>query len=274
MLTLDGEPLQDVSVEALLRSPTVEAANAQFLSQPQLELPAGTRGICVLQGEAASVPLPSGASEARLTIGSEDATTCAIAVLLSRSHAWAAHLDSSSCSDSSALQRAFAAFTRPEPEPVALYLAGCYEEPSGVGRRVAQAVLQLFHALSPWPLELRLCCVGAANTTPAGAPRSRQLVVDCSTGAAFPHTFADRGPCIPRRMAANWCLPLRLLRELWDPAGCLVLPAMPTRLSAAGLQYCATLLAMGERELLRDYSTSPDHEGPKFVPGGLGAWRW
>jgi hypothetical protein len=200
-------------------------------------------------------------------LGSEDATTCVIAVLLSGSHAWAGHLDEGSCSSSGAIERALSQLS----PPVSLYLVGSYEEgPSGVGRMVANAVLRLFHTLSPSPLELRLCCVGAANTSPTGEPLSRQLVVDCSTGAAHPYTFADRGPCVPRRMAAFWCLRSHDLREVWDAAGgCLVLPAMGTRLSAGGLQHCASLLAMGERELLRAYSTSPDHESPKFVPGGL-----
>jgi hypothetical protein len=259
MLMLDGQPVAEASLELLLSHPVLAAANAAFLDQPQLELPPRTRGLCVLQGEEACVPRTGGKF-----IGSEDATTCVIAVLLGDTHAWAGHFDEGSCGSVSTVERAMARVGTPS----ALFLAGSCSEPSGVGLKVALSLVELFQ-LSSGQVELRLCCVAAANTSPAGAPRSRQLVIDLSTGAPHPYTFRDRGPNVPRRMAASWCLPRsQSLRDLMDPSGsCVVLPLVHTRLPGGRLEYCAWLLAKGDQDLLQSYSTSPEQEGPKFLPG-------
>lgn len=54
-------------------------------------------------------------------------------------------------------------------------------------------------------VQLQLCCVGAANTAPDGSPRCCQLVLDMRDWQPHPWLFADRGPELPRRFAAQHC---------------------------------------------------------------------
>jgi hypothetical protein len=136
-------------------------------------------------------------------LGSADATTCVILVVWcpATRAAWAGHLDAAPSAAVAARLRAAVETRMARPRA---YLAGGYSDAKGAGPRLALAVLGLLHGL-PAPVQLALACVGAANTAPCGAPRSRRLAVDLETGAPRPWGWADggRGPEHVRRFAAQ-----------------------------------------------------------------------
>jgi hypothetical protein len=200
MLLVDGQPLTSDQLRDILRLPSLVASTAAFLGQEQLSVPPSTRALCVLQGEAAALAAAPGAAPGWL-LGSQDATTCVIAILhcAHTRSAWAAHLDGPlSPEDAGEIQSAVA---RMGPRPQ-LLLAGGYADSRGTGPPLAQHLLLFFDRVVQQPVELGLACVGAANTLPDGGPASRQLLVDVASGQAHPWLFADRGPEVVRRWAA------------------------------------------------------------------------
>jgi hypothetical protein len=260
MLVLNGTPLpDDYTVDGIMNQTMIAAANRAFLQQDQSELGAEHRSICVLQAEQAITSY----GDQEIYIGSEDATTCLIAVVLCQAtkKAWVAHFDDSTSEDVEAVTTALDTFQAPQ-----LYLTGAYDEPSGCSLRACRAILNLFHA-SPQPIDLRLACIFTANTSATKSPCTRSLVVNCKTGAAHPFTFADRGPEVPRRFATRYCLPSskQLMHVMQGDE--MVLRPLPTRMPPPYLRYFQLLLSLDDHTLLREQSTSPEHEGPKFVSG-------
>lgn len=90
-------------LRAVLEHAGLRSAADSFLGNGTAPVPASQRSLNIMQGEEANVDLyvcPN------LVLGSEDATTCVIMVLLDMdTHtAWAAHYDEGTCQDTSVLQ--------------------------------------------------------------------------------------------------------------------------------------------------------------------------
>lgn len=222
MLVISGEQLPlDVLpthlLDLVLSSAPLKAAAACFLGSAVRRIPAHHKCLVALQGEqalyrygmlelashdAASSGRIADAStstgvgstahlsepstgEDRVFAGSEDATTCVIAVLRcpTTKAVWAAHFDDATIGDTKSIAAAVDQMAQPE-----LYLVGGYDEPSGSGRRACQALLHAFHALLPQQVALKLAVLAAACIDAAGGPATRQLAVDCATGV-HPHGF-------------------------------------------------------------------------------------
>lgn len=147
VLRVDGIVAPSCALDALLASPVLAAANEAFLSQSRSIIPRSTPALCLLQGEAALLaPAPlrppqhahhppaqqqpqaadgvtSGVTSGWL-LGSQDATTCAVAVLHcpATGTAWAAHMDTSpTAADEVAIAHALSHMQKPR-----LFLAGAY----------------------------------------------------------------------------------------------------------------------------------------------------
>ncbi|GFR41193.1 hypothetical protein Agub_g1863, partial [Astrephomene gubernaculifera] len=204
VLTLPSAAAVGVDLlRSILEDPNVQQANSDFVARiGESPVPATCRAACALMGEEALVDF----SDDEWHVGSTDATTCLIAVLVCRTSrkAWAAHYNSHLARvDTSITQLLPRHMQHPE-----VWLVGSFLEPTGESAATLQAVLQLLHACR-LPCVVRLACVAGANTDGAGAPRALHLAVGCSPGDAgvtvccdaSPAGFADRGPELPRRFA-------------------------------------------------------------------------
>lgn len=187
----------DVIIAALRQLCPCIRADATHLGCPAILHAAN---LCLLQGEAASVDASE--SPPGLLIGSQDATTCLVAVLWcpQRRCIWAAHIDQClSSGDMTLLEHSLQQMQQPT-----LYMAGGYCDHKNLGPSLAQNLLQQFHSLEH-QIRLQLLCVGSVNTAADGSPIVCQLVLDTSKGTVHPWLFADRGPEVPRRFAAQYC---------------------------------------------------------------------
>ena len=78
----------EVDVEAVLRNPHVKGTALAFAQAPLHVVPRETKAICVLQNEAASVPWA-----ADVCLGSQDATTCVMCVIVCQLGCTVLHVD-------------------------------------------------------------------------------------------------------------------------------------------------------------------------------------
>lgn len=220
MLTIDGAPLRGGSGEQLLATvlahDALQRRTREFLGSSCTLIAKGDRSLCVLQGEQALVNCcPNSKQNNKLTlnpddgassqgkaavdhasvggvgandagastlyIGSEDATTCVIAVLRCpiTKLTFAAHFDGGTLSDEDSVASAVSAMQCSTPE---LYLVGGYREDKGEGFKASCALLELFHQTVTQEVSLKLACLYSANTDSSGGPCARQLAVDCRTG--------------------------------------------------------------------------------------------
>ena len=249
------------AVEAILTCPELIASNQAFLNSDVRSIPATSRSIHVVQGEAA---LASWASH-DLCIGSTDSTTCVIAVVVcgQTQMAWAAHFDEATApldhtfSDLAAQQGAL----QGEAD---VYLVGGFEEKSGFSAAVVAGVLRSLHAC-PVRLHLRLASILRLNTTPAGGPAALHLAVDCRSGTPHPATFADRGPELPRRFTYSSMITHGLLAPLYDAkADVMRLPGFYVHMPRQYMAYYQSAVAMSDEQFLSRCSTSPAYEPPNF----------
>lgn len=78
----------EVDVDAVLRNPHVESSALAFAKAPLHVVPREQKSICVLQSEAATVPWT-----AEVCLGSQDATTCVIAIIVCQLGCTVLHFD-------------------------------------------------------------------------------------------------------------------------------------------------------------------------------------
>jgi hypothetical protein len=331
MLLIGDAPLSPADLHELVSGDTrLAAENAAFLSSAGGTAPVHQPSLCLLQGAHVSTPpgwrggallrrrqidtrVPRYAGEQAtlrcppqgLLVGSQDATTCLIAVLACPATriVWAAHIDEPPGDGDVA---SLIAALQQMGERPQLCLAGAYCDAKAAGpsecvvdvrqavvtqrcvatrvcagRRHTRAVmlhaglaasfLQLLHSLDA-TIVLQLCCVARANTTPAGAPCSRELLLDTATWTPHAWLCADRGPEVARRFAARHCRrDLRCtLAPVWDGSQQqLVLPPFdPCCVDSWEVMALEQMLGWPDARLLQVMSTSPEHEPAWFAQGG------
>lgn len=97
MLAVEGVTLQpNISPRQLLaraiEAPGLQRASSQFEAIPPLSLDARDKCVCVLQGESCTVPFDHG-----ISVGSQDATTCVIAFIVTVCGVSCLHIDEDTC---------------------------------------------------------------------------------------------------------------------------------------------------------------------------------
>mmetsp|Transcript_12728 Transcript_12728/g.27572 ORF Transcript_12728/g.27572 Transcript_12728/m.27572 type:complete len:326 (+) Transcript_12728:73-1050(+) len=255
-------------LQALLDQKHIKEANECFINSEVQVVDRNRPCICVLQGEKAHVNY----SRNNFVVGSDDATTCVIIVLLDPdTHtAWTTHYDQGTVHSDASVLDVLLGMQSPEA-----YLVGAYEEPSGVSKDVIESLLMLLHEHTDRKVKIRLACVASANTFPDGSPRTRALAVDCQSRMAYPAEFEDRGPEIPRRFAHGWCGCGPALVNIYTlDSDQLVLPAFDARQPSWYVMRYERLMALPDEEMVKHCSTSPAHEGPKFVRDMRAAYAW
>ena len=96
---MEGVALQrDISPHQLLAraiaAPGLQRASSQFEAIPALSLDARDKCVCVLQGESCTVPFDHG-----ISVGSQDATTCVIAFVVTVCGVSCLHIDEDTCNE-------------------------------------------------------------------------------------------------------------------------------------------------------------------------------
>lgn len=258
------------AAEAILTCPEVIAANQAFLTSDVRTIPPSTRSIHVVQGEAA---LASWANH-ELCIGSTDATTCVIAVVVCRQTqmAWTAHFDEATAP----LDHTFSDLAQQGTlqGDADVYLVGGFEEKSGISAAVVAGVLRSLHA-APLNFHLRLASILRLNTSPEGGPAALHLAVDCHSGTPYPATFADRGPELPRRFTYASMIVHGLLAPVYDAAAdVLRLPGFTVHMPRQYMAYYQRAVAMSDEEFMARNSTSPSFEPPNFCDDIRAAYQY
>ncbi|GIL72777.1 hypothetical protein Vretifemale_3086, partial [Volvox reticuliferus] len=252
----------DDAVTQLVQDPLLQDANKRFLEKKRdLPLAASYRAACALMGEQALVDF----SQEDWHIGSTDATTCLIAVVMCHKtyKAWAAHYNSGFAEqDTSILELLPRHMQNPD-----LWLVGSFREPSGESAATLLGVLRQFQECDLM-FNVRLACVDLNNTDSAGAPYALNLVVRCADGVdPNPAGFINRGPELPRRMAHHNIAASWGLRHIVDTdTSRLRIPGfLYLQLSPNYLHYFDEQLKLPDAVFLSRNSTSPDFEPPNFV---------
>ena len=98
-LSVEGVALQmqaDLSPRQLItraiEAPGLKRAAAQFEASPFLSVDARDKCLCVLQAESCTVPFDHG-----ISVGSQDATTCVIAFVVTACGVSCLHVDEDTC---------------------------------------------------------------------------------------------------------------------------------------------------------------------------------
>lgn len=200
-------------------------------------------------------------------IGSDDATTCIIAVVKhTGSGAIAlAHLDG--CGVDEAVDKMV---TRVQELSmgycegrIELQMIGGYKDPNGHGEELFYTITQAFqrHLVE---IDLTLCCVGELNTTvrdDVNWPIVYGIGANTKTGEIFPAKFDDKGPEFNLRQARNFTGGRSVLDIYDSQLGMIhVGPFNYDPLRGVDLW-----LAQPDHVILQHLSTSPQVEPPHFV---------
>jgi len=168
------------------------AEQLNVLDGDPFEVPADAHSVCVLQSESCSVPWGCGGY-----VGSQDATTCVIAFVLSRASVNVVHFDDGNSEVHSYLGSSVEGIEATE-EGVQLHLVGSYDDEGGVGRQILRNILNYYHR-HPVRFNLGTAMVGSLNTrreSPGHGgvrlPIYSGACVDLATRQLKPATFADR----------------------------------------------------------------------------------
>ncbi|OQR87704.1 hypothetical protein ACHHYP_08119 [Achlya hypogyna] len=264
----------ETTLASIAAASTLTAASAAFLAAPVEVNAADTSYACGLpalyvgQGEVAY-----SFAAAPMVLATDDATTCCIVVLEGSNCYCLAHVDSPSQVDF--LFDHWASMVGTVDTQVAV--VGGYCDERSIGAKIVNSILAAMRA-SPTVFSISLWVTGAINTVTGSRPaqpKARGLaVVPLPTATGFLRfnavefaPGASRGPAFLRRMTST---PQRALHVLnAAPAlQCFVGPYVRAWLECSA-EDAASYLAFAQRatdaQILAQFSTSPQAEGPKFV---------
>jgi len=240
--------------------------------------------VVVLQGEVARLDIRAEADH-ELLVGSEDATTCVVAVAecAVAGVLATAHFDEGTCTPGCAAQL-LAGMVAP-----VLFLCGAYADGKGTGARVAAELLTSLHHMDV-RIDVRLACLGRRNTCPSGKPLARDLLYDQRGGVAAPLRV-----CVPVEGEAGEPLPGYTLRHarMWLSAGdgedfgprlhevyssdsgrAVTVPRFEYQLDKRRSEFFYLCLGIPDDVMLEHTSTSPTDERPEFSRVLRATFRW
>eukprot|EP00903_Cladosiphon_okamuranus_P008080 g7792.t2 len=276
---------------AVLESVDVQRNAEVFASSPVEVIDTSSEVLCVLQGEVAAASPGDGP----LGLGSDSATTCHIVAFRNPSsgRTCLSHLDSAleAAAATASMLRLMSRVgggggcggvrgsdrRTPEElaeggggeEPLDLYVVGGY-----LGKSCAEELTSaLFSALdeSRRPFRVVLACMARLNSVPVPArdgwlPRQTGLAVDVATGRSYPVRFegAGRGPAWEARSSRIFAgSRVEALTEIYEPrTDSVVVPPFPVYVDP---RWLLQMLALPDRQLLTQTSTSPEAEDERFV---------
>ncbi|KAJ1489536.1 protein N-terminal asparagine amidohydrolase [Baffinella frigidus] len=251
----------EVDVDAVLRNPHVESSALAFAKAPLHVVPREQKSICVLQSEAATVPWT-----AEVCLGSQDATTCVIAIIVCQLGCTVLHFDEGTMEETDYLERAL----RMADGGADLFLVGGYNDERGTSAEIVQSLLSWFHEQKQ-RFTLSLACLLSHNTRITDIS-GRQVPLPVVSGvcitagerAVRPARFEDRGPMI-RERSCRCMASGGTTADLFDAAACeFTVEPWVFSLEARMRKVFFSMSCLGDAALLAQASTSPDAEGPDF----------
>ena len=287
MLTVQGEPLpvhsdgRELFVH-LENSEELLPANNDFVAK----IAAGEddkrqeildrKCIVVLQREMAMVQTND---EPPLLIGSEDATTCVIAVADCRETGWACsiHVD-----DNTLIRETVELLLSGMKKPV-LYLVGAYCDKQGTGPEVGASLLRELHC-NETAIDVKLACIGSRNTSPEGKPIARDLLFDTETLRPSPSRVATKCKGESRKLPGFTLRHARLWLDMQDrgvptpmydnATKMMAIPAFEYELDARSASFFLAMLQMDSGDMLQHTSTSPEDERQEFADVQRETFMW
>ena len=271
VLLVEGTPLPRCPASTddfFTRWPGVAEAGWTFGCQKARQVE-GRHALYVGQGEFGVVP--RGDQRVRL-VGSDDATTCHMVVVRHPAGTVAvAHFDGSH-GEEAALGDMVAKIVGIEGdgEGLEVSVVGGYQPEQGskeAARAEAEHLsLKLLEALVRHECHFQLCvwCTCRLNTTQgAGGPGPRVygIAVEVQTGTVFPAHFKAQEPNMPLRAASRWMSGGRRPLDLYDHTSNTI-TIHPFHYSE--VEWFAIYLKLPDEVLLRNFSTSPKVEPPRF----------
>lgn len=268
VLMVDGCVLQATDPESLM-------CGSSFLQQRAADFnPSGSshqliektaRCLYVAQKEMVAVRV----GEQLELVGSEDATTCHIVLLVHRdtNTAALAHLDSCDESDFEDFEQEVRRVSgRESSEHIQLdtYIVGGYQDERGLSAELSESLLQYLAKATPsTTFHLQLCYIGSVNTVVKDGvawPRVYGAAYSLTTDQFSPARFAYHGPDTDIRSLRSYS-DLRGLLSLYNgSSGRLVMPPF----TYPPLRNAHLWLQATDEFLLNKCSTSPLVEPPDF----------
>lgn len=159
-----------------------------------------------------------------------------------------------------------------------LYIIGGYEDEQGHSQRLSMHLLSFLQRL-PYPLDLRVCCIGKHNTKmarvsgrtdpPHTAPIAYSAAIDIQTGRVFRCTFANKPDNIIRHMRLTFN-PIDEddcdSQNIYDSdKGIICIKAFTLDKRRARVEFLEGWINVPDSYFLERQSTSPKVEPPYFV---------
>lgn len=265
-LTLNGVVLEDLplNIHSLFQTyPHFKESAAALCAQPTKVV--GPVGLLYVQQREYAVTVPH---DKNVTIlGSDDATTCHIAVLKHSGSGVVclSHLDGCGLLDAASnMARSVQDLSIGYPEGrLELHLIGGFQDPRGFSEELSLSILNAFHK-QPIELELVTACICEINSRTTGGihcPVIYGIGVNVKTGEIFPATFPEKGPEIPLRTARHFTGTHQVL-DIYD---CSLGLLRIGPFNYEPLRGVDLWLQQGDDFILQHLSTSPEVEPPHFV---------
>lgn len=245
--------------------PVLRETAMSFKDTPSREV--GPDGLLYLTEREMAVTVPS--DKVVTILGSEGMTTC-IAIILKHTGSGAtalAHFDGVNVSEAiDRMVKKVAKFSENSLQGAYEFqLIGGYSDPRNYSEDLFRQIVFAIHK-QPVEINLKLCCVGELNTTYRDEVRWPILygvAVNVKTGDIFPATFTDREPDLLLRHARNFLSGIRKVFDVYDFSSGFI-QIEPFNYTPPKL--LAMWLTLPDKELLQNFSTSPDVEPPYFCP--------
>jgi len=284
VLLIDGEVITEYTDPDKLMSPDLWNKSKAFAERKPETVYKRQKCLYVGQRELAVLKKDNDMFE---FFGSEDATTCHVALL--REHvtgtSGVVHVDSdedNQLHDLVATIRFYDMALPPGAErgeqdeehpdcedyqaDFDLYLVGGFSDERNISRNISDSIFNYIIKAKSTRFHLKLFCAGSMNTSftepdTVARPRHYGAAIRVDNGTVFPAVFHDHGPDTDIRSARMHSFTARGALKLLDPeTGKIVIPPFNYR----PIRNCKYWLEMEDRELLNSMSTSPKVEPARF----------
>jgi hypothetical protein len=267
MLLIDTTTLAPgkVDVGAVLADPRIETTALAFSVAPARLVPAGDKSVCVLQYEAATVLW-----NAKAYVGSQDATTCVIAVFVCKRGCTVLHFDENTVHNEEYLRHAL----RLAKGGAKLYLVGGYADEQGISFCIVESLLSWLHTQQSC-FTICLAFVLGHNTRMKNVGGNLLVPVPVVAGVCVtpesdvvPALFEDRGPMLTQRMCRFITGCGTTTDLVFTATGEFTVEPWNFSVCEDERREFVSMSSLPDEEILALTSTSPDAEGPGF-PGDI-----
>lgn len=270
-LYLNGTKLAADSclTKRILSCASLVEGSKDFLSKEAVKtLSIPDRALFVSQREYATV---SRKDETLNFVGSEDATTCHIVVLVSSSAVSVGHFDGSDTkcglsqmiNENEMLSIEGDRTERKDQPPIEVYIYGGFEDDQNISVKLLEDIL-IITANAEQELQLKTMCVYSWNTCVINnkkCPIIYGVAVNIKTGEIFPASFESKGPCEVLRHARIFGGSDEMVSIYDSKSKVVTIGPFIYRL----FRGAHTIFMLDDNQILQNLSTSPHCEPVDFV---------